>query len=84
MNISVHGCLSTNVFQQIQRIQNMNLRRLYEGRKIELENRDDSIVGAGEKILYHGTSEASCSSIMKSNFNRNFAGQNGNCYFKVD
>ncbi len=62
----------------------MNLRRLYEGRKIELENRDDSIVGAGEKILYHGTSEASCSSIMKSNFNRNFAGQNGNCYFKVD
>uniref|UniRef100_A0A673LPA2 Poly [ADP-ribose] polymerase n=1 Tax=Sinocyclocheilus rhinocerous TaxID=307959 RepID=A0A673LPA2_9TELE len=76
-NIFVHGCLNANVFQQIQRIQNMDLRRLYEGRKIELENKNGS-VGAAEKILYYGTSEESCSSIMKSNFNRNFAGQNGN------
>ncbi|XP_026101906.1 poly [ADP-ribose] polymerase 14 [Carassius auratus] len=65
---------------KIERIQNMNLRRLYEGRKIELENRNDPLVGAGEKMLYHGTSEASCSSIMKSNFNRNFAGQNATVY----
>uniref|UniRef100_A0A672RAM7 Poly [ADP-ribose] polymerase n=1 Tax=Sinocyclocheilus grahami TaxID=75366 RepID=A0A672RAM7_SINGR len=64
---------------KIQRIQNMNLRRLYEGRKIELENKNGS-VGAAEKILYHGTSEESCSSIMKSNFNRNFAGQNATNY----
>ncbi|XP_051757531.1 protein mono-ADP-ribosyltransferase PARP15 [Ctenopharyngodon idella] len=65
---------------KIERIQNMNLRRLYEGRKKELENRNGLPVGAGEKILYHGTSEASCSSIMKSNFNRNFAGQNATVY----
>ncbi|XP_016415475.1 uncharacterized protein LOC107745958 [Sinocyclocheilus rhinocerous] len=65
---------------KIERIQNMNLRRLYEGRKKELENRNGLIVGAGEKILYHGTSETSCSSIMKSNFNRNFAGQNATVY----
>ncbi|XP_042615376.1 protein mono-ADP-ribosyltransferase PARP15-like [Cyprinus carpio] len=58
----------------------MNLRRLYEARKIELENRNGLLVGAREKNLYHGTSEVSCSSIMKSNFNRNFAGQNATVY----
>uniref|UniRef100_A0A8C2AS70 Poly [ADP-ribose] polymerase n=1 Tax=Cyprinus carpio TaxID=7962 RepID=A0A8C2AS70_CYPCA len=65
---------------KIERIQNMNLRRLYEARKIELENRNGLLVGAREKNLYHGTSEVSCSSIMKSNFNRNFAGQNATVY----
>uniref|UniRef100_A0A9J8BFY4 Poly [ADP-ribose] polymerase n=1 Tax=Cyprinus carpio carpio TaxID=630221 RepID=A0A9J8BFY4_CYPCA len=65
----------TKTVLKIQRIQNMNLRRLYEGRKKELESKNGS-VGAAEKILYHGTSEESCSSIMQSNFNRNFAGQN--------
>ncbi|XDV19030.1 hypothetical protein PO909_024606 [Leuciscus waleckii] len=65
---------------KIERIQNMDLRRLYEGRKKELENRNGLPVGAGEKILYHGTSEASCSSIMKTNFNRSFAGQNATVY----
>ncbi|KAK7177062.1 hypothetical protein R3I93_001117 [Phoxinus phoxinus] len=70
----------TKTVLKIERIQNMNLRRLYEGRKKELENRNGPGVGAGEKILYHGTSEASCSSIMKSNFNRNFAGQNATVY----
>ncbi|KAG1959203.1 protein mono-ADP-ribosyltransferase PARP14-like [Pimephales promelas] len=65
---------------KIERIQNMNLRRLYEGRKKELENRNGGIVGAGEKILYHGTSEQSSSVIMKTNFNRNFAGQNATVY----
>ncbi|XP_052417064.1 protein mono-ADP-ribosyltransferase PARP14-like [Carassius gibelio] len=64
---------------KIQRIQNMNLRRLYEGRKKELEDRNGS-VGAAEKMLYHGTSEESCSSIIKSNFNRSFSGQNATNY----
>ncbi|KAI2662995.1 Protein mono-ADP-ribosyltransferase PARP14 [Labeo rohita] len=64
----------------IERIQNINLRRLYEGRKIELENKNDPSVGAREKILYHGTSKDSCSSIMKTNFNRNFSGQNATVY----
>ncbi|XP_077083641.1 protein mono-ADP-ribosyltransferase PARP14-like [Siphateles boraxobius] len=70
----------TKTVLKIERIQNMNLRRLYEGRKKELENRNGASVGAGEKMLYHGTSEASCSSIMNSNFNRNFAGQNATVY----
>ncbi|XP_050970591.1 protein mono-ADP-ribosyltransferase PARP14 [Labeo rohita] len=65
---------------KIERIQNINLRRLYEGRKIELENKNDPSVGAREKILYHGTSKDSCSSIMKTNFNRNFSGQNATVY----
>lgn len=73
-----HGCLCANAFQQIERIQNINLRRLYEARKSELEIKNDPAVGAGEKILYHGSAQASCSSIMSTNFNRNFAGQNGN------
>ncbi|XP_050971713.1 protein mono-ADP-ribosyltransferase PARP14 [Labeo rohita] len=64
---------------KIQRIQNINLRRLYEVRKKELENKNGS-VGAAEKILYHGTSEASCSAIMKTNFNRSLAGQNATLY----
>ncbi|XP_056090726.1 protein mono-ADP-ribosyltransferase PARP14-like [Rhinichthys klamathensis goyatoka] len=70
----------TKTVLKIERIQNMNLRRLYEGRKKELENRNGGSVGAGEKTLYHGTSEESCSTIMKSNFNRNFAGQNATVY----
>uniref|UniRef100_A0A8C2CVB7 Poly [ADP-ribose] polymerase n=1 Tax=Cyprinus carpio TaxID=7962 RepID=A0A8C2CVB7_CYPCA len=69
----------TKTVLKIQRIQNMNLRRLYEGRKKELESKNGS-VGAAEKILYHGTSAESCSSIMQSNFNRRFAGQNATCY----
>ncbi|XP_073764126.1 protein mono-ADP-ribosyltransferase PARP14 isoform X2 [Danio rerio] len=65
---------------KIERIQNINLRRLYEARKSELEIKNDPAVGAGEKILYHGSAQASCSSIMSTNFNRNFAGQNGTVY----
>ncbi|XP_073693514.1 protein mono-ADP-ribosyltransferase PARP14-like [Garra rufa] len=64
---------------KIERIQNVNLRRLYEVRKTELEDRNDS-KGAAEKILYHGTSKESCSSIMKTNFNRSLAGQNATAY----
>ncbi|XP_056316966.1 protein mono-ADP-ribosyltransferase PARP15-like isoform X2 [Danio aesculapii] len=65
---------------KIERIQNINLRRLYEARKSELEIKNDPTVGAGEKILYHGSAQASCSSIMNTNFNRNFAGQNATVY----
>ncbi|XP_021333371.1 protein mono-ADP-ribosyltransferase PARP14 isoform X1 [Danio rerio] len=65
---------------KIERIQNINLRRLYEARKSELEIKNDPAVGAGEKILYHGSAQASCSSIMSTNFNRNFAGQNATVF----
>ncbi|XP_050969990.1 protein mono-ADP-ribosyltransferase PARP15-like [Labeo rohita] len=65
----------TKTVLKIERIQNINLRRLYEVRKKELENKNGPM-GAAEKKLYHGTSEASCSAIMKTNFNRSLAGQN--------
>ncbi|XP_050969671.1 protein mono-ADP-ribosyltransferase PARP15-like [Labeo rohita] len=72
----------TKTVLKIERIQNINLRRLYEVRKTELENKNDSM-GAGERILYHGTSKESCTSIMNTNFNRSLAGQNGT-YFAVN
>lgn len=64
---------------KIERIQNVNLRRLYEGRKKELENRN-APNGASEKILYHGTTKEACSSIINTNFNRSCAGQNATRY----
>ncbi|RXN18969.1 poly [ADP-ribose] polymerase 14-like protein [Labeo rohita] len=69
----------TKTVLKIERIQNINLRRLYEVRKTELENKNDSM-GAGERILYHGTSKESCTSIMNTNFNRSLAGQNATAY----
>ncbi|XP_051555002.1 protein mono-ADP-ribosyltransferase PARP14-like isoform X2 [Myxocyprinus asiaticus] len=65
---------------KIKRIQNVHLRRLYEARKKELEIRNGPMVRSGEKILYHGTTEAACKSIINSNFNRNFAGQNATLF----
>ncbi|MCI4377156.1 hypothetical protein PGIGA_G00200530, partial [Pangasianodon gigas] len=64
---------------KIERIQNVNLRRAYEVRKKELQNKNGT-VGAGERVLYHGTTADACASIQRSNFNRRFAGQNGTMY----
>ncbi|KAI5624654.1 poly [ADP-ribose] polymerase 14-like [Silurus asotus] len=64
---------------KIERIQNMHLRRAYEVRKKELQNKN-GVIGAGEKVLYHGTTADACDSIMHSNFNRRFAGQNATMY----
>ncbi|KAI4886311.1 hypothetical protein NFI96_016730 [Prochilodus magdalenae] len=61
---------------KIERIQNVHLRRAYEVRKKELQDKNGSPVGAGEKVLYHGTSDTACSSIQRSNFDRRYAGQN--------
>ncbi|KAF5902804.1 poly [ADP-ribose] polymerase 14-like, partial [Clarias magur] len=60
---------------KIERIQNVNLRRAYEVRKTELQNKNGP-VGAGERSLYHGTTADACASIQHSNFNRRFSGQN--------
>ncbi|KAF7706609.1 protein mono-ADP-ribosyltransferase PARP14-like [Silurus meridionalis] len=64
---------------KIERIQNIHLRRAYEVRKKELQNKN-GVIGAGEKVLYHGTTADACNSIMHSNFNRRFAGQNATMY----
>ncbi|XP_072543497.1 protein mono-ADP-ribosyltransferase PARP14-like [Salminus brasiliensis] len=65
---------------KIERIQNVHLRRAYEVRKKELQDKNGGVVGAGEKVLYHGTKEDACVSIQKSNFDRRFAGQNATRY----
>ncbi|KAL7875713.1 hypothetical protein AOLI_G00106760 [Acnodon oligacanthus] len=61
---------------KIERIQNVHLRRAYEVRKKELQDKNGSPGGAGENVLYHGSTEEACSSIQRTNFDRRFAGQN--------
>ncbi|XP_022534288.2 protein mono-ADP-ribosyltransferase PARP14-like [Astyanax mexicanus] len=74
---------------KIERVQNVHLRRAYEVRKKELQDKNGDLVGAGEKVLYHGTTEEACLSIQRTNFDRRFAGQNATrfgigTYFAVD
>uniref|UniRef100_A0A3B1J588 Poly [ADP-ribose] polymerase n=1 Tax=Astyanax mexicanus TaxID=7994 RepID=A0A3B1J588_ASTMX len=73
---------------KIERVQNVHLRRAYEVRKKQLQDKNGDLVGAGEKVLYHGTTGEACLSIQKDNFNRSFAGQNTifgiGTYFAVD
>uniref|UniRef100_A0A3B1JZK3 Poly [ADP-ribose] polymerase n=1 Tax=Astyanax mexicanus TaxID=7994 RepID=A0A3B1JZK3_ASTMX len=73
---------------KIERVQNVHLRRAYEVRKKELQDKNGDLVGAGEKVLYHGTTEEACLSIQRTNFDRRFAGQNTRfgigTYFAVD
>ena len=46
----------------------------YEARKKYISIKKST---AGEKFLYHGTTQDNCDSIMETGFNRSFAGQNG-------
>lgn len=62
---------------QIERVQNVRLRQAYAVQRQQLEDKNGPLVGAREKMLYHGTTAQACQSIMKTNFNRSFAGQNG-------
>ncbi|KAM4612294.1 uncharacterized protein ACJ7VT_012847 [Polymixia lowei] len=63
---------------KIERLQNVHLRRGYEGQKKHLSDKNMQGTGSGEKLLYHGTTHDNCQAIMKTGFNRSFAGQNGN------
>ncbi|XP_062372598.1 protein mono-ADP-ribosyltransferase PARP14-like [Sardina pilchardus] len=65
---------------KIERVQNVHLRRAFEVQRQQLEDKNGSPVGAGEKMLYHGTTAQACQSIMKNGFNRSFAGQNATVY----
>lgn len=58
-------------------MQNVHLRRAYEGQKKQLSDKNNQLGGASEKLLYHGTTHDNCDSIMKTGFNRRFSGQNG-------
>ncbi|KAG8006072.1 Poly [ADP-ribose] polymerase 14 [Nibea albiflora] len=65
---------------KIERLQNVPLRRAYEVQKKNLSDKNKQEGGAGEKLLYHGTTEDNCDSIMKTGFDRRFAGQNATAY----
>ncbi|XP_022619854.1 poly [ADP-ribose] polymerase 14-like [Seriola dumerili] len=64
---------------KIERLQNVHLRRGYEVKKKQISDKN-AHKGAGEKLLYHGTTQDNCDSIMKTGFNRSFAGQNATAY----
>ncbi|XP_045919832.1 protein mono-ADP-ribosyltransferase PARP14 [Micropterus dolomieu] len=65
---------------KIERLQNVHLRRAYEVQKKNISDKNVQEGGAGEKLLYHGTTQENCDSIMKTGFNRSFAGQNATAY----
>uniref|UniRef100_A0A8D0D2S7 Poly [ADP-ribose] polymerase n=1 Tax=Sander lucioperca TaxID=283035 RepID=A0A8D0D2S7_SANLU len=65
---------------KIERVQNVHLRRAYEGQKKQLSDKNNQLGGASEKLLYHGTTHDNCDSIMKTGFNRRFSGQNATAY----
>ncbi|XP_061566260.1 protein mono-ADP-ribosyltransferase PARP14-like [Cololabis saira] len=65
---------------KIERLQNIHLRRAYEAQKKLISEKNTRDGGASEKFLYHGTTLENSDSIMKTGFNRRFAGQNGTAY----
>lgn len=71
---------SNKTVLKIERIQNVHLRQAYEVRKKQLEDKVGAGRGAGEKLLYHGTTKEASRSILETGFNRSFAGQNATCF----
>uniref|UniRef100_A0A8D3A591 Poly [ADP-ribose] polymerase n=1 Tax=Scophthalmus maximus TaxID=52904 RepID=A0A8D3A591_SCOMX len=65
---------------KINRLQNVHLRRAYESQKKHISDKNVQGGGAGERLLYHGTTQENCDSIMTTGFNRRFAGQNATLY----
>ncbi|XP_068584429.1 protein mono-ADP-ribosyltransferase PARP14-like [Cebidichthys violaceus] len=65
---------------KIERLQDVHLRRVYEAQKQHISDKNKYPGGAGEKLLYHGTTRDNCDSIMKTGFNRRFSGQNATSY----
>ena len=61
---------------KIERIQNPTLYRHYASKKKYLDAHNPKRV-QNERWLFHGTKESSVHQINKTNFNRNFHGQNG-------
>ncbi|KAI4808483.1 hypothetical protein KUCAC02_000540 [Chaenocephalus aceratus] len=65
---------------KIERLQNVHLRRAYEAQKKQISDKYKQQGGECEKILYHGTTQDNCDSIVKTGFNRRFSGQNATAY----
>uniref|UniRef100_A0A669C4Q5 Poly [ADP-ribose] polymerase n=1 Tax=Oreochromis niloticus TaxID=8128 RepID=A0A669C4Q5_ORENI len=70
----------TKTVMKIERLQNVHLRRAYEAQKKHISDKNAHEGGAAEKLLYHGTTQENCHSIMTTGFNRSFAGQNATVY----
>ena len=71
------------LFFKIERLQNVHLCRAYEAQRKRISAKNAPVGGAGEKSLYHGTTGDNCDAIMKTGFNRSFAGQNGADLFVI-
>uniref|UniRef100_A0A3B4AZS2 Poly [ADP-ribose] polymerase n=1 Tax=Periophthalmus magnuspinnatus TaxID=409849 RepID=A0A3B4AZS2_9GOBI len=69
-------------FYQIERVQNIHLRRCYEVQLKHISDKNKRIGGAKERLLYHGTTNKCTKAIMNKGFDWRFAGQNGN-YFAL-
>uniref|UniRef100_A0A3B3CC42 Poly [ADP-ribose] polymerase n=2 Tax=Oryzias melastigma TaxID=30732 RepID=A0A3B3CC42_ORYME len=65
---------------KIVRVQNIHLRRAYEAKNKHISDKNKLDGGAGEKLLYHGTSQDSLDSIKTGGFNRSFSGKNATAY----
>ncbi|CAK6978810.1 protein mono-ADP-ribosyltransferase PARP14-like [Scomber scombrus] len=70
----------TKTVIKIERLQNVHLRRAYELQKKHISDKNGQTHGAVEKLLYHGTTQDNCTSIIETGFNRSFAGQNATAY----
>ncbi|XP_035004639.2 protein mono-ADP-ribosyltransferase PARP15 [Hippoglossus stenolepis] len=65
---------------KIERLQNVHLRRAYEAQRKHISDKNAHVGAEVEKVLYHGTTKENCDAIMKTGFNRRFAGQNATHY----
>ncbi|XP_042073693.1 protein mono-ADP-ribosyltransferase PARP15-like [Haplochromis burtoni] len=73
----------TKTVMKIERLQNVHLRRAYEAHKKQISDKNAWEGGEREKLLYHGTTQENWYSIMKTGFNRSFAGKNGECFYSL-
>lgn len=67
----------TFIPSQIERVQNVYLRWAYDVQKKCIADKNSPQGGAGEKLLYHGTTYSNSKLIVKNGFNRQFSGKNG-------
>ncbi|XP_072233038.1 uncharacterized protein [Leuresthes tenuis] len=65
---------------KIERLQNVPLRRAYEVQKKHISEKNRQEGGAGERLLYHGTSQDNCDAIKTKGFNRSFSGKNATVF----
>ncbi|XP_034412586.1 protein mono-ADP-ribosyltransferase PARP14-like [Cyclopterus lumpus] len=65
---------------KIERLQDVHQRRAYEVQKNQISDKNTRQGGAGELLLFHGTTEKNCDAIMKNGFNRRYCGQNATVY----